>query len=83
MTGAETHILRIAHERRKVDVPTIAHAMGVRIDYVKPKIETLVKHGYLLEVEEGVYGVKVRGTKALLPFAHRGAPRAVCVANYP
>ena len=55
MTGAETHILRIVHERRKVDVPTIAHAMGVSVDYVTPKVERLVKDGYLLEAEKGVY----------------------------
>ncbi|MCK4340964.1 MAG: hypothetical protein KAY37_04495 [Phycisphaerae bacterium] len=83
MTGTETQIVRIVAERRRTDAPTIARVMGVTLEYVKPKIQMLVKSGYLLEVEEGIYNIKVRGSKALLPFAHRGAPRAVCVANYP
>ncbi len=83
MTGTETQIVRIVNERRRMDAPAIARVMGVSVEYVTPKIKRLVEEGYLLEIEEGIYNIKRRGSKALLPFAHRGCPRAVCISNYP
>ena len=83
MTGMEMQIVRIVAEQGQADIASVARGMGVSAEYVGPRVQSLEEYGYLKDVGNGVYAVKQKGMKALLPFAGRGTGRAMPVSSYP
>ncbi len=83
MTGMEMQIVRIVAEQGRAAIASVARRMGVSAQYIEPRIRSLAEDGYLEDVRNGVYAVKQKGMKALLPFAGRGTGRAMPVSSYP
>ena len=83
MTGTETQIVRIVAEQGRADIASVACRVGVSTEYIAPRIRSLAEGGYLEDAGNGVYAVKQKGMRALLPFAGRGTGRAVPVSRYP